>query len=417
VRGRRILFISPRQCWPALSGAKLREYHFLRALAQGFRLTYVYFADSQERIAEQLPFCEHVIGVPKPPAYGKWNLLKGAMGRWPLPVLNYTSTEMAMALAKLDGSYDLVHLDSIHMIRYGEVLAGMPGVAKRVVYNWHNIESEAMRRHAASFSSRARRLYAELTARKLERLEREILQIAFGHIVCSEREREQLLRIAPDARIVTVENGVDTAHFAGAAVSEGPRRQIVFVGKMDYYPNVEAAKHFVERIWPAVKERLPGMTLTIAGSDPVEAVRALGQVGGVTVTGTVPDLRPYYRDALAAIVPLRTGGGTRLKILEAMAAGTPVISTRLGAEGLSVASGRDILIADVDSPGEWAAHLQRLAEAPEEGARIAGCAIELVKTRYDWEIVGERLRETYEGWIEASEVLARTTGPDSAGHS
>jgi glycosyltransferase involved in cell wall biosynthesis len=405
VKERRTLFISPRQCWPLLSGAKLREYHFLRALARGFRLTYVYFAESGEQapVRDQLSFCEEIVGIPKPHTYGAWNLLRGVAGRWPLPVLNYTSAAMTAALAELKGSYDLVHLDSIHMTRYSELLAGMPGVAKRVVYNWHNIESEAMRRHSASFTSSARRLYAQQTARKLEGLEREILRSAFGHIVCSEREREHLLRIAPSARIVTVENGVDMAHFEGAAGTDRPHRRIVFVGKMDYYPNVEAAKHFVERIWPAVTERLPGVALTIAGSDPVEAVRALGQAPGVTVTGTVPDLRPYYRDALAAIVPLRTGGGTRLKILEAMAAGTPVISTRLGAEGLSVEPGRNILIADVDSPEEWAGHLQWLAEAPEEAAKIAARATDLIRTRYDWEIVGERLRETYDEWLEASE--------------
>ncbi|HEY1760883.1 MAG TPA: glycosyltransferase [Bryobacteraceae bacterium] len=404
MNGRRILFISPRQCWPVLSGAKLREYHFLRALARGFRITYVYFAESllQERpasIVEHLPFCEEVVGVPKPPTYGAWNLMRGAVGKWPLPVVNYTSAEMAAALSALKGSFDLVHLDSIHMTRYTGSLAG---VAKPVVYNWHNIESEAMRRHGAAVASKPKRLYAGLTARKLEGLEAEILGSAFGHVVCSEREREQLLRIAPGARIVTVENGVDTGHFEGAGGLEGPRRRIVFVGKMDYYPNIEAAKHFVERIWPGVTKRLPRTTLTIAGSDPVEAVKALGQVAGVTVTGTVPDLRPYYNDALAAIVPLRTGGGTRLKILEAMAAGVPVISTRLGAEGLSVEPGGDILFADVDAPEEWAAHLERLSNDTEVGASIAARALELVKTRYDWDIVGERLRTTYAEWLSLS---------------
>jgi polysaccharide biosynthesis protein PslH len=354
-------------------------------------------------MGEHLPFCDEVVGVPKPRTYGTWNLIRGAAGKWPLPVLNYTTAAMAAELAKLKGPYDLVHLDSIHMTRYSGVLAGMPGISKRIVYNWHNIESEAMLRHGRALVSKARRLYAEQTAHKLERLEREILGSAFGHLVCSERERALLLRIAPQARIVTVENGVDTAYFDGAARQEGPRRSIVFVGKMDYYPNIEAARHFVERVWPAVTVRLPGTTLTIAGSDPVEAVRGLERVPGVSVTGTVPDLRPFYRDALAAIVPLRTGGGTRLKILEAMAAGVPVISTRLGAEGLSVEPGRDILIADADAPEQWVAHLERLAEAPEEGAKISARGIELVKTRYDWDIIGGKLRQMYEEWLDGSE--------------
>jgi glycosyltransferase involved in cell wall biosynthesis len=317
---------------------------------------------------------------------------------------------MAAAIAKLKGSYDVAHLDSIHMIRYNSVVEAMPGMAERVIYNWHNIESEAMRRHAA-VSTRTRRVYAEQTARKLERLERGILRSAFGHIVCSEREREHLLEIAPQARIVAVENGVDTAYFQGAGGQAGASRRIVYVGKMNYYPNIEAATHFVERIWPAVRERLPGTTLTIAGSDPAEAVRALDRVEGVTVTGTVPDVRPFYRDALAAIVPLRTGGGTRLKILEAMAAGVPVISTRMGAEGLSVEPGRDLLFADVDAPEEWVAHLRRLEEAPEEGAKLAARGIELVQTRYDWEIVSDALRKTYEEWLHGSKNEDVKTNP------
>lgn len=397
----RILFISPRQCWPLLSGAKLREYYFLRSLARGARLTYVYFAENGEnaRIEEHLPFCEDVISIPRPVTYRAWNLLRGAFGRWPLPILNYTSSAMAAALARVKRSYDLVHLDSIHMMRYSELLAEMPGVAKRLVYGWNNIESEAMRRYAGVVPSRMKRLYAKQTARKLERLEKKILLTAFGHIVCSARERDHLLRIAPAARIVTIENGVDTAYFDGAAGKEGPRRRIIFVGKMDYYPNIEAAKHFVERIWPVVRGRLPGTTLTIVGSNPVDAVRALDGVMGVNVTGTVLDLRPYYRDALAAIVPLRTGGGTRLKILEAMAAGVPVISTRLGAEGLSVEPGREILIADANEPQEWAAHLELLVERPPERSRIVACGSQLVRTRYDWAIVGDALQRTYGEWI------------------
>lgn len=384
----------------------------MRSLARGFRVTYVYFHENGERawVEEHLPSCEEVVGVEMPRTYGTWNLMRGAAGRWPLPILNYTSAGMAAAIAKLKGSYDVVHLDSIHMIRYNSVVEAMPGMAKRVIYNWHNIESEAMRRHAA-VSTRTRRVYAEQTARKLERLERGILRNAFGHIVCSEREREHLLEIAPQARIVAVENGVDTAYFQGAGGQAGASRRIVYVGKMNYYPNIEAATHFVERIWPAVRERLPGTTLTIAGSDPAEAVRALGRVEGVTVTGTVPDVRPFYRDALAAIVPLRTGGGTRLKILEAMAAGVPVISTRMGAEGLSVEPGRDLLFANVDAPEEWVAHLRRLEEAPAEGAKLAARGIELVRTRYDWEIVSDALRKTYEEWLHGSKNEAVKTNP------
>jgi len=394
----RILFLSPRQCWPPLSGAKLREYHFLRALARHAAVTYVYFADSEQKaVSESLSFCDRTIGVVKPLAYTRAKLVAGLLGRWPLPVLNYSSAAMSAAIRSLGGPYDLLHLDSIHMIRYTAALPGSSPRAK-VVYNWHNIESEAMRRHAA-VSTSARRLYALQTARKLEALERKILRTATGHVVCSDRERDQLLLRVPQARIAVVENGVDAAYFAAGERADSPGT-IVFVGKMDYYPNVEAATDFVRNIWPAISRRLPELTLTIAGSDPVESVQALAATPGVRVTGTVPDLRPYYRDALAAVVPLRTGGGTRLKILEAMAAGVPVISTALGAEGLRVQPGRDILMADSAAPEQWAAHLQRLASQPQERAALVARASELVAAHYDWNIIGDALWSAYESWLQ-----------------
>ena len=391
----RILFLSPRQCWPALSGAKLREYHLARALSRWAELTYVYFADAggPPLTAADLRFDARVIGVPKPHVYGPWKLLQGIAGRWPLPVVNYTSPGMTEALSRLDFPFDLVHLDSIHMIRYVETM-GSP----RVIYNWHNIESEAMRRYAESTASPARSVYARLTAGKWERLERQILQDAFGHIVCSERERRQLSGIAPSARIKVIENGVDCANFA--SLNSGPdRRRIVFVGKMDYYPNIEAMIGFANTTWPLVREKRKDLTLTIVGASPTAAVQALADIPGIEVTGTVPDVRPYYRDALAAVVPLRTGGGTRLKILEAMAARVPVVSSTLGAEGLEVTPGSDILISDPDDHAGWVRNLGELAQSGELRTRIAEKALKLVQTRYDWNTLGQSLIDTYKGWL------------------
>jgi glycosyltransferase involved in cell wall biosynthesis len=365
-------------------------------------LTYLHFADPGQPslTRDDLPFCREVAAVPKPESYGMANLIRGVLGRWPLPILNYTSPRMGGAVERLAAGahYDLIHLDSIHMIRYGQT-RNLRGA--KVIYNWHNIESEAMRRFGTTVRSLPRRWYAGRTAAKLEALERGILRDAFGHIICSEREREQLRRIAPAARIQVVENGVDTAYFGGVSAGVPQGRNIVFVGTMDYYPNVEAATSFASRIWPQVRERLPDSRLLIVGANPTPAVSALGAIPGVTITGTVPDVRPYYRDAFAAIVPLRTGGGTRLKILEAMATGVPVVSTPLGAEGLAVTPGRDILLADPDDASAWIDRLNQLAQPPPGGAQIRA-ALDLVRTRYDWEIIGKTLSDTYAEWLDES---------------
>jgi glycosyltransferase involved in cell wall biosynthesis len=363
----------------------------------------LHFTDpgSESLTRKDLPFCHEVVGIPKPPAYGSAKLVQGVLGRWPLPILNYTSEEMSSAVERLTGAeaYDLIHLDSIHMIRYGEIAVRRGGHATRIVYNWHNIESEAMQRFSATVSSPAKRWYARLTASKLASLEQDILKTAFGHVVCSVRELDELRRIAPSARIAVIENGVDVASFSPGADALPPAPKIVFVGLMDYSPNVEAATSFTQHIWPLLRERFPNLELWIVGASPAPAVLQLGAVEGVTVTGTVPDVRPYYRDVLAAIVPLRTGGGTRLKILEAMAAGVPVISTPLGAEGLSVTPGENILMADPDDAQTWLRHLEYLMDSEPGRNALSASAIALVRTTYDWKILGRKLCDTYEGWL------------------
>jgi sugar transferase (PEP-CTERM/EpsH1 system associated) len=399
----RILFLSPRQCFPARSGSKLREFHFLKALGQSAEITYLYFVDpgSSPLTVGDLPFCREVIGIPKPPAYGLMKTAMGILGRWPLPILNYTSPEMSAAVSKAltDRDYDVVHLDSIHMIRYA-LLARKKKSALKAIYNWHNIESEGMRRYSATTGAWARRWYAAQTVRKLEVLEKDVLHSAFGLIVCSQRERDQLRRLEPTATVEVIENGVDTNYFA-AETTNGAQNRVVFVGSMDYFPNSEAAIYFANQIWPKIRARLGQAELAIVGTNPSPAVQALGELPGVKVTGMVPDVRPYYDGALASVVPLRTGAGTRLKILEAMAAGIPVVSTPLGAEGLEVVDGENIILVEADDTEGWANRLAELANSASLRQKLTRSALQLVRTTYDWEILGAKLRKIYQGWLES----------------
>lgn len=364
----------------------------------------MYFSDAGKAplTTRELPFCDQVVAVPKPAAYGPVQMLQGALTRWPLPILNYSSEAMLQALRQVlsTSSYDVVHFDSIHMIRYTDVLGGLP-----IVYNWHNIESEAMQRYSATVGSSARRWYAQQTARKLAKLERGILDTACGHVVCSEREREQLLQLQPRARIAVVENGVDVSYFSGSGALTPPppvtgTARLVFVGSMDYFPNVDAATSFVEHIWPRLRLAYPELQLLIVGAKPTAEVLALNGRDGIIVTGTVDDVRPYYGGATAAVVPLRTGGGTRLKILEAMAAGVPVISTPIGAEGLAVTPDHDILLAGPEQADVWLKHLQTLSGAGPQRRQLVANAFDLVERRYDWAQLGRQLGRSYQEWLQ-----------------
>src|ERR1700722_11871862 len=361
-----ILYVSPRQCWPAAGGAKLRDYHLAKALGARARLHYVYFSApaGQPLGLAELPFCDAITAAPPIRSYTPGKIARGLLGRRPLSVLNYTSPEMAAILKKIAGAaaFDVLHLDCIHLSAYEPLLRSLLPKA-RVVYNWHNIESDILSQYAVG-ASPARKLYSTLTARKMAALEFQILQSAFGHVVCSGRERDKLAALAPGARIEAIENGVDTSRFPATPRAGAPRNRIVFVGLMNYHANVDGAIWFTREVWPEIHRRFPSWRLTLVGAEPVAAVRELASQPGVEVTGTVPDVAPFYEKALAAIVPLRSGGGTRLKILEAMAAGTPVVSTPIGAEGLEISPGENILLAPAEGPGykdRWMAHLDSLA--------------------------------------------------------
>lgn len=355
--------------------------------------------------ADDLPFCRNIKSVPQPRLYSAGKIARGLVSRWPLTVINYTSGRMKQALETItDGaSFDLVHIDIIHMAGYEELLRRkLPGA--RIVYNWHNIESELMWRYSEGAVSYARKVYARATARRLAALEQHILQTAYGHVVCSERERQRLLEVVPGAHIEVIENGVDTAYFKIPEESAPDRRRVVFVGSMNYHANVEAAVFFTRQIWPGVRERFPEWILTVVGSNPAPAVLELGSEPGVEVTGTVDDVRPYYREAAVAIVPLLTGSGTRLKILEAMAAGVPVVSTALGMEGLAVTPGEHLLAAE--SREEW---LEAMATAVERRDSLTRAARALVESRYDWDALGAKLYKTYNLWMEQPGVTRRAS--------
>src|SRR5205807_2392405 len=145
--------------------------------------------------------------------------------------------------------------------------------------------------------------------------------------VTSERERIELKRQLPRCVIETVPNGVDTTFFQPAPSDTEVKQRVVFTGSMDYYPNTDAALYFAERCWPLIKARLPEATWTIVGKNPPVQIQGLAELSGVTVTGSVLDVRPYLEEAAVAIAPILVGSGTRLKILEAFAKGKPVVST------------------------------------------------------------------------------------------
>lgn len=425
----RVLYFAPRECWPTNTGAKLRNFHLARELARRASVTYLSFSDVSNRIdsrdgleARSPLFADErgrTITVPYERGYTVSKIIRGLLGPTPLPVLNYTTPAMTRALERVldEQSFDIVQVEGIHLFSYLPIIRAARS-RPLVVCDWHNVESELMQRYSEHARSRARRFYARATARSLSRLECRAMSQFDAHIAVSERDRARLLEVAPDASVFVAENGVESDYFSDGEIERAhakwlaeikqielkdfdikqaaephQRKRLVYVGSMDYHANIDAARQFAREVWPGVLEQNPDLVFTIVGRNPSAEVRALAELPGIEVTGTVEDVRPYYREAFAAVVPLRIGGGSRLKILEAMAAGVPVVSTRLGAEGLDVRDGENIILADTTR--ELSQSIADLARNEMFCFKLSEAARSFVRDRYDWSAIGASLLDTH----------------------
>jgi sugar transferase (PEP-CTERM/EpsH1 system associated) len=389
-----VLQFAPRVPWPLDTGAKLRNYHLARVLSQKFRMTLLAFAGQEMHLPELKNVYERIEMVKRDEGFSFGRVLRGATGNTPLPLLNYTTEEMKQALAALlnEQEFDLVQVESIHLMNYLPTIRAAR-THSLVVCDWHNVESELMRQYSERDQSFARRTYARRTARLMNEAEKRALDQFDAHIVVSEEDGERLRQMNSSAQISIIENGVDAAYYANAQSESTAKNRLVFVASMDYHANIDAAINFARNVWPIVHRKKPELVFTIVGHDPSPAVRELSSITGVEVTGSVKDVRPYYVEAIAAVVPLRVGGGSRLKILEAMAAGVPVVSTTLGAEGLKVRDGDNILIDD-DNRG-LAEKIVNVIDNENLRTEIIAAARALTADRYDWSKLGGSLTSVY----------------------
>jgi len=395
----RLLYFTAHQIWPINTGARLRDYQLARRLAARFSVTFVEMRHAGE--GHTMPpdgsGLASVVTLYKGRTYSAFKILRGLAGPTPVTVLNCWSLRLASELADVLRSrqFDTVQIEGMQLMKYLPVIRKGPGCPATVV-DWHNIESELMWRYAKTAGNPLKRVAAWRVAKLIERAENRLLDTCDTHIVTSERERQKLLARHPGANIHVIPNGVDAGYYSPTQIAEARRRTgqcdskrtILFVGSMDYHANIDAVTWFSQAVWPEIARNHPDLKFTIVGRDPAPEVRALAS-DRIRVIGTVDDVRPFYASAVAVVVPLRSGSGTRLKILEAMAAGVAVVSTRLGAEGIDAENDVHLLLAD--SGPEIAAAVGRVVSSAETRARLSAAARAFVVSRYDWTVVSEQL--------------------------
>lgn len=389
----KVLVVSQNLPYPS-SGASTRNYHLLKALCSEHDVALVAMADEAEieEYAEafaRLRLAKTTRVIARPAGRGKRvkQLLRLARGQ-SYVLSAHTSPRVQAAIDELTGRepYDLVYVESALMGGYR-----MPEGAK-VIIDQHNMEFEVLQRSYKRQGSLLRKGYNWAESKLLASAEIARCRRAALVVVTSERERIAFERLLPSQRCVVVPNGVDTDYFAsGETDARTPVRphQVVYTGSMDYFPNVDAVLYFAARCWPTVRERVPDATWMIVGRNPPPEIRRLAQTPGVTVTGSVNDVRPYLGESAVALAPLRIGGGTRLKILEALAMRKAVVSTALGCEGLDVVHGTHLLVAD--GPDGYSEAVIELLQDPAKRDELGSRGRALVESAYSWERCGARL--------------------------
>jgi glycosyltransferase involved in cell wall biosynthesis len=274
---------------------------------------------------------------------------------------------------------DVVVAESTFMARY---LERIPRRVHRIV-DTHNIDSITFGRYVQSLAGGPRRWYAAATVRRLASLEASTFRACDGVWVCSDLEFELARAAAPAERLWVVPNGVDTAWFSPGEVPPAETDPLLFFGRLDYFPNIDGLQYFAREVLPLLKLERPQLRVSLVGAAATREVRELvAGTPALRLTGRVPDVRASLAGAAIVVVPLRVGGGTRLKILEALSMAKPVVSTSVGAEGLAVRDGEHLRIAD--SPAEFARAVDELLANPAAAKRLGENGRALVQQRYDW---------------------------------
>jgi glycosyltransferase involved in cell wall biosynthesis len=313
----------------------------------------------------------------------------------PLAVSRYYSVQLKR---EIDALIAAEHYDSI-VCDFLAAAPNVPNLASCVLFQ-HNVETTIWQRHVEQTESIVKKYFFQLQAAKMEAYERKICRTAKHVIAVSDIDASRMRQMFQIDSVTSVPTGVDVEYFAprGAAT---PMSDIVFCGSMDWLPNVDAVVYFLAEVLPLIRAKLPGATFTIAGRSPDDRVlKAVQGLTGVCVTGKVDDMRPYLWGSKISIVPIRIGGGTRLKIYECMAAGVPVVSSTVGAEGLRYEDGKDIVLAD--DPGAFAAACVRLLSDDSARGAIAHNALERTQKEFSWEAVSRE----FEAILESNRILS-----------
>ncbi|MCL5962026.1 MAG: glycosyltransferase [Chloroflexi bacterium] len=424
-----MLLVTPQIPYPPRKGTTARNFNILKHLAGNHEVHLLTFEENegQEPPAALQEVCAevHLVSAYSRPTVSRARdlfLQDLFLHSTPDLALRLASSEMTGALEQLlrDGAFDLVQIEGLEMTIHWERLRNSgrihAGDLPIMVFDDHNCEYllqkrafEIDRLNAAKWHGA---LYSLLQWHRLTAFEAHIVSLADGVIVVSEEDAAAVSTIANPRLVGVVQNGIDVEFFARTddrlKLTSGGLH-LVFTGTMDYRPNVDAVTWFCRHIFSEVRKAVPDTKLWIVGLNPKEEVKRLSRLDGVVVTGFVEDVRPFLDRASAYVVPLRFGGGTRFKVLEAMASSLPVVSTSLGYQGIRATDGVDLLVAD--GANDFARAVVNLLSNASLRQSLGSNALKLVAQKYDWKVILPKIDDLYD------DLLCRRRGASKRGNA
>ena len=410
----RVLWLSHLIPYPPKGGVLQRAYNMLNEMAKYHTVDLVAFnqpdllaplysnleegvLDAKQALSS---VCENV-------AFFEIDSVKGCMGKGRLALQSLVSKDpyninwlksrkygeyVQDIISKYE--YDLVHLDTISLIPYLNYTKDIP-----TVLDHHNIESHMLQRRAGNESNKLKKWYFKQEGDRLEEVEKTICPNVDLNITCSEIDAKRLKEIAPGSRVEEVPNGVDIDYFKRTReYTSNPA--LIFVGTLSWYPNIEAVRFIAEHLWPKLKSSIPGITFHIVGANPPGELLALSKSDThFKVHGFVDDVREYMQKAAIYVCPIQDGGGTKLKILDALAMEMPIVAHPIACEGIRVEPGNNVIFAK--TLDEYLAAISNLLNNPDRRAQIGRNARTLIETEYSYEIIGRRMSDLYENVVQS----------------
>ena len=404
----KILLITPQLPYPPRQGTTIRNFNLLRSLAQRHTVDLLSFlapGDSAGEAAMLSELTGRFKSIEQPHRGSGRRVISSLSQRLPDMALRLESPEMRLLVSEwvADGSYDIVQTEGIELAQYGRLARTVaPSVERPVwVFDNHNCEYLLQKRAALTDLARLTRLpagiYSLLQWWKLIGYERTVCRAADVVLAVSPQDATALQTLAGRQEIATLVNGIAIAEFPWSMPRPQQPPTLVFTGKMDYRPNIDAALWFGDEVLPLIQAREPAVQFLIVGMNPHPRLDPLRSNPAIEITGTVADTKPFIRAASVFVIPMRVGGGTRFKVLEAMALGAPVVSTTLGVEGIEVSHGQELLIAD--TPTTFAEMtlklLQDYRQDSTNTAAISTKARTFVADHFSWDEIIPQLESIY----------------------